>query len=1053
MCPSYYLNITDQILYPCSNFKSNCYECEHLGENRGKCLSCQKGYMYNNVTNECQKCNQNEFPVIITDFFNCKRSKVGKCDLYITNCLPKINNKIICPEEAPIFNRINNSCHEYDCPKKGFENGICSFPQKENEIKNKNLFINWFNNEPKYLRYPSFNIDNSGYLLIELTGELGFATNTHSIIKNNKRKLYFYDEEGRGYFDKINDIYEKTIETRQKNIRYISSSIALKIYYGYYYFLNFESYEGNLELYNLLTGKISTEKELEIANILNSAYTQYKTQLLELNERNQYLFGHFLKMKFSGIIKNTLSYIIFSLDYSENVDVYSLNQVKYQYLLIDDEDCSDFCFAQTKKGNILVSYIFNETYLLVHDFTYEKNFTFSIEMFKNAFFKLLVIKKEIIFICFYSGNDFSLNINIFDYNKTNNETIYFLLNTKINTEENEGKYKGKADIIFLSDNKAAFLVKSFNGKRIVIYLINFFKDYTKYISNKFNIDFYEEKLSNLDSSYSLIFKYKDILGFQLENIEGENGFIWFGYYNSTDHKQILNLKKDALNYDIILNDYLNLQSNIFQYQIKCIKIIETPYSSYSGIYLFSNITKKYIYWNDCLDINTKLSLYFSYNGTVKRGNYSFKFSGVLEEATFNIIENNSDGYFSNEENYESKYYYIKEYDQTRNTDIVGKVALLQINVLNDFKVSCDKKYNEFAIKRKNYYYYENDYIACGGGKFYDIINDNEITQFYPYKNYFFNKTNNSYIKCHESCKTCSREYNDTNQNCDTCYENYILKNGNCVEFPRCSYNYYYLNLSLICLNEYEYCPSFKPFEDKSTRECIEYCNISEFNVKCNPTKNPVSIENTIEQIFENLEYLNLRYKLLENKEKYIIKGHDINFIFSTSDIEKEELYNSGIVTSVILDEKIEKELKELYSIPENFTIPILKIEIFRNKISLNQKPQIIYEKIGLNYYFYNPMDLYQELDLSYLFYNNYIQIRIPNIIEKNKLDLIVNISSLGYNFFDLNDPFYNDICSTFSYYDQDMSLSERKNLKNSLNDTLLSSCINNCFFPILILKL
>ena len=525
MCPSYYLNITDQILYPCSNFKSNCYECEHLGENRGKCLSCQKGYMYNNVTNECQKCNQNEFPVIITDFFNCKRSKVGKCDLYITNCLPKINNKIICPEEAPIFNRINNSCHEYDCPKKGFENGICSFPQKENEIKNKNLFINWFNNEPKYLRYPSFNIDNSGYLLIELTGELGFATNTHSIIKNNKRKLYFYDEEGRGYFDKINDIYEKTIETRQKNIRYISSSIALKIYYGYYYFLNFESYEGNLELYNLLTGKISTEKELEIANILNSAFTQYKTQLLELNERNQYLFGHFLKMKFSGIIKNTLSYIIFSLDYSENVDVYSLNQVKYQYLLIDDEDCSDFCFAQTKKGNILVSYIYNETYLLVHDFTYEKNFTFSIEMFKNAFFKLLVIKKEILFICFYSGNDFSLNINIFDYNKTNNETIYFLLNTKINTEENEGKYKGKADIIFLSDNKAAFLVKSFNGKRIVIYLINFFKDYTKYISNKFNIDLYEEKLSNLDSSYSLIFKYKDILGFQLENIEGENGFI------------------------------------------------------------------------------------------------------------------------------------------------------------------------------------------------------------------------------------------------------------------------------------------------------------------------------------------------------------------------------------------------------------------------------------------------------------------------------------------------------------------------------------------------
>ena len=74
--PSYYLNITDQILYPCSNFKSNCYECEHLGENRGKCLSCEKGYSYNNDTNECQKCNQNEFPVIITNFLIAKKVKL-----------------------------------------------------------------------------------------------------------------------------------------------------------------------------------------------------------------------------------------------------------------------------------------------------------------------------------------------------------------------------------------------------------------------------------------------------------------------------------------------------------------------------------------------------------------------------------------------------------------------------------------------------------------------------------------------------------------------------------------------------------------------------------------------------------------------------------------------------------------------------------------------------------------------------------------------------------------------------------------------------------------
>jgi hypothetical protein len=60
----------------------------------------------------------------------------------------------------------------------------------------------------------------------------------------------------------------------------------------------------------------------------------------------------------------------------------------------------------------------------------------------------------------------------------------------------------------------------------------------------------------LSTRYSLLFKYKDVLGLQIENIERENGFILFGYYNSTDPKQIYNLKKDGLNYNINLRDYL-----------------------------------------------------------------------------------------------------------------------------------------------------------------------------------------------------------------------------------------------------------------------------------------------------------------------------------------------------------------------------------------------------------------------------------------------------------------------------------------------------------------
>ena len=36
-------------------------------------------------------------------------------------------------------------------------------------------------------------------------------------------------------------------------------------------------------------------------------------------------------------------------------------------------------------------------------------------------------------------------------------------------------------------------------------------------------------------------------------------------------------------------------------------------------------------------------------------------------------------------------------------------------------------------------------------------------------------------------------------------------------------------------------------------------------------------------------------------------------------------------------------------------------------------------------------------------------------MKKYDLDLINKAKDLGYNIFDLSDPFYNDICSIFTY--------------------------------------
>ena len=88
-------------------------------------------------------------------------------------------------------------------------------------------------------------------------------------------------------------------------------------------------------------------------------------------------------------------------------------------------------------------------------------------------------------------------------------------------------------------------------------------------------------------------------------------------------------------------------------------------------------------------MNTQISLNFVYNGKIKKGNYLFKFVGVLEELTFEEFQKYSDDtMFDSSEEQINKF--IKEYNLRRNMNITGRVALVQINVFNDIKVFLTK---------------------------------------------------------------------------------------------------------------------------------------------------------------------------------------------------------------------------------------------------------------------------------------------------------------------------------------------------------------------------
>ena len=265
--PNYYLNNTDSILYPCSIFpRTNCYECDPSSNTVGICLTCEQGYYLNEETKECIKCNETQYPIIFGNFYGCAtRFNEESCDNYYTLCKNmKYDNEIICPDIAPIYNKINKSCHEYECQKNGFEKGVCSI---KNEMrKNRILFINWFGTEPKHCRFPSYNVDDSGYLLIEMTCGLLYHPRIDTKDKNRNRKLYFYNEEGRGFFDEINDIYEKDIIYSKNFMRFFSTSMVLKLNNSEEkrYLLVFEFSDYNLELFDLKTGEFSTEDLFDV---------------------------------------------------------------------------------------------------------------------------------------------------------------------------------------------------------------------------------------------------------------------------------------------------------------------------------------------------------------------------------------------------------------------------------------------------------------------------------------------------------------------------------------------------------------------------------------------------------------------------------------------------------------------------------------------------------------------------------------------------------------------------------------------------------------------
>ena len=138
-------------------------------------------------------------------------------------------------------------------------------------------------------------------------------------------------------------------------------------------------------------------------------------------------------------------------------------------------------------------------------------------------------------------------------------------------------------------------------------------------------------------------------------------------------------------------------------------------------------------------------------------------------------------------------------------------------------------------------------------------------------------------------------------------------------------------------------------------------------------------------------------------------------IFQISTLEEQKSNNPNI-SSIDLG-KCEQKIKDERGLSENDNLIIYKIDIKSEDLSTTYVQYEIYDP---KTYDYINLDICEGI---------FINIYSPVTLKDNTETLFQSMSNSGYNLFNLNDSFYNDICSTYTTQDgTDLTLLDRKNI-------------------------
>ena len=260
--------------------------------------------------------------------------------------------------------------------------------------------------------------------------------------------------------------------------------------------------------------------------------------------------------------------------------------------------------------------------------------------------------------------------------------------------------------------------------------------------------------------------------------------------------------------------------------------------------------------------------------------------------------------------------------------------------------------------------------------------------------------------CHENCKKCKSIGKSKNSTkCEECKDNYkffLDQNTNtktCFPFEEnCPIEFPFINIDNILK-----CESMCEYEDIKNDKC-KLVNSSSEALQ--------NAHNSFKDIIDN------KYK---NEDIIIKSDENITFQLTNTLNEKEKLYigkKEYYNLSIIDLGDCEDKLKKINGIPNSMSLIILKFEtIYENSTIKN-----------VQYEIYNPINLQKITDLS-VCDNDKIDIYVPTNLDNQTLSIYKDLKNKGYDIFNPNDIFYNDVCTKYtSVNNTDLTLNDRKNI-------------------------